>query len=532
MKKEVFTKYVPLALLGLLILIGLITVFTKASDYGLTIDEGLQDQYGHSILKWYTTFGKDTSFLTAYNPNLFMPEHGGIFDGFVAGVQHLTKEQWHTRAVVNGLAGVIGIIAIALCGFEIAGYWGALLAAVGLWLYPRYYGAIFNNPKDIPAAVTMTFALWAVLLLVKQWSHKKKYIINSMLVGFFIGLAAAIRVNAIIWYAMLALPLGAWWIFNGKRALREKKFRTALLQQGSSAALIGIISLLTMMAFWPYIFLNPFANLYNSVQVISHYPINGPVLYDGKVFLISDLPRTYALKWLYIGSPPSLLLFAALGVAIACIWSVKKKALDPKIAMVILSLVAPLGAIIVLHSTLYDALRQFLFIVPPIILLAAYGLVKMFSYLVDKEQRLIAAGLVVLALASYGLVIKDMVDLYPYEYTYFSPLVGGFANAGHQFESDYWLTCDAQAAEWLAQNYTRYTVKQSPTVEANWYAFQVSPYLPGAFKVTDQNNDPNLDPDFFISGTRNQLDQQFPAYKVIHTVEVQGVRLCTVKAKA
>lgn len=222
MKKEVWTKYVPLALLGFIILIGLVTVFTKAGDYGLTIDEGLQDQYGHSILKWYTTFGKDTSFLTAYNPSLFMPEHGGIFDGLVAGVQHLTKEQWHTRAIVNGLAGVIGIVAIALCGYELAGYWGALLAAIGLWLYPRYYGAIFNNPKDIPAAVTMTFVLWAVLLLVKQWGHKRKYIINSILVGFFIGLAAAIRVNAIIWYAMLVLSLGVWWVFNGKRILHEK----------------------------------------------------------------------------------------------------------------------------------------------------------------------------------------------------------------------------------------------------------------------------------------------------------------------
>lgn len=286
------------------------------------------------------------------------------------------------------------------------------------------------------------------------------------------------------------------------------------------------------MVFWPYIFLNPLVNLYNSIQIMSRYPIDGPTLYDGRVFLVSNLPRTYALKWLYIGSPPSLLVFSALGVAIACIWSVRKRAIDPMVAVVILSVAVPLGAIIVLHSTLYDTLRQFLFVVPSIILLAAYGFIKIFSYLIDKKQRLIAAGLIALTLASYGLVVKNMVDLYPYEYSYFSPLVGGIASAGHQFETDYWVTCDKQAAQWLAHNYTKYTVNPSPTVEANWYAFQVSPYLPDTFKVTGPQSDPNRRPDFFISGTRNQLDQQFPMYKVIYTVEVQGVRLCTVKAKA
>jgi len=531
MRKELFTKFAPLLLLGLLVLIGLVTVFTQADDYGLTIDEELQDQYGQYVLKWYTTLGKDTSFMTAYNPGLFQPQHGIIFDVVVAEVQHLTGERWHTIAIMNGLVGLLGIVAIALCGYELVGYWGALLAAIGLWLYPRYYGAIFNNPKDIPAAVATVFVLWGVLLLIRQWNDQKKYIKNSILVGFFIGVSAAIRVNAVIWYPILALVLGAWWIFNVKYISREKKFFAAFLQQGLAVGMIGVVSLLTMIALWPYVFLNPFVNLYTAIKVMSHYPLNGPVLYDGKTYLMTTLPRTYTLNWLYIGSPPSLLLLAALGVFIACVWSVKKRAIHPEIAVVMLSLIVPLGAIIALHSLVFDTLRHFIFVVPSIILLAAYGFVKMVGYLVDKKQRLIAAVLVVLTLASYGLVIKDMVDLHPYEYAYFSPLVGGISGAGDKYDTDYWMTCDKSAAEWLAKNYKTYTDKQSPTVMAMWWAFQVSPYLPGVFRVSDMNPNTNPNPDFFISGTRNHLDQQFPSYKTIHIVSVQGVPLCVVKAK-
>ncbi len=528
MKKVLLSKFLPLMLLGGLLLTGLITIFIQADNYGISRDEPTQDRYGQAVMEWYHTLGKDTSFLTAFLPDEYMPEHGGIFDAFIAVVQQTfpPADHWQVRHLITALSGLVGIVAIALCGYELGGYWVAFLAALALWLYPRYYGAMYNNPKDIPAAVTMTFILWAVLVLIKQWDQSQRFIRNSILVGFCIGLAAAIRVSAVSWYLILPLLLIAWWVLQGKRVWQGKRVRVELVKQGIAASVIGTTSLLTMMALWPYIFLNPFVNLYHSIKILSQYPWNGPVLYDGVVYGAMQLPRTYTPKWLLIASPPTLVIFALVGVGIAYALSLKKGLIDPKIATVILAFIMPLGALVGLHAVLYDGLRQFLFLVPPMILIAVYGFVQTVTYLAHKKQQMVklaAVGLVIVTLASYVLVVKDMVELSPFEYLYFSPVIGGISGANGKFDTDYWATCSKQASEWLAQNYRHYTSKSAPTLQGKPLLSQMLPYLPSTFHENDTH------PDFYIASTRANDDRGFPTYTAIHIVAAGGVPLCVVK---
>lgn len=535
MKMERFVKYALLVLLGLLILIGLATIFTQASNYGITWDEPIQDHYGQDVLKRYESLGHDTRFLTSSPPDTYMPEHGGFFDAMIAAVQQQfpASAHWQVRRIFTALTGLLGIVAIALCGYELGGYWVAFLAALALWLYPRYYGAIYNNPKDIPAAVAMTFVLWAALLLIRQWGRGKYYIRNSILLGFFIGLAASIRVNSVIWYPLLALILVAWWLFQGRRVWQEQRVYLELVKQVIAVGTIGVTSLVTMMVFWPYIALNPFVNLFHSIDIMSHYPWNGVVLYDGKDIPATQLPLTYAPKWLVIGSPPVLVIFTLVGLVIASVLSFKKRLIDPRIAIIFLSFIVPLGAIILLHSVLYDGLRQFLFLVPAMILIAVYGFVQAVTYLAHKKQktlRLLAAGLVLVTLASYVLVVQEMVTLSPFEATYFSPIVGGLHGANGVYETDYWATCNEQAAQWLGQNYRRYTAVPNPIVEGFPQKAQIAPYLPPAFQP-ETYQDGNKSPDFYISSTRENKDQRFPSYTVIHVIAREGTPFCVIKAK-
>src|SRR5947207_1642189 len=151
-KQHAFSHILPICLLVVLLGIALVTVFMQADQFGITIDEPLQDQYGRSTLAWYESMGRDTSFLTSYPASDFQPQHGSAFETLVAAAQQVFEHQWYTRAVVTGLAGVVGVVAIALCGLELGGWWTALLAALSLWLYPRFFGAIFNNSKDIAFA--------------------------------------------------------------------------------------------------------------------------------------------------------------------------------------------------------------------------------------------------------------------------------------------------------------------------------------------------------------------------------------------
>ncbi|MGO8951145.1 MAG: hypothetical protein ACLQUY_26525 [Ktedonobacterales bacterium] len=526
----------PLVLIAGLLVSAVITVFVQAHNYGVTLDEDLQERLGRHLLAWYGTLGRDTSFLTVFPADEHMPEHGGIFDTVVAAVQyilHVSNPNSNTavliRHTLNGLCGVAGLVGIALCGYELAGAWVAFVAALGLWLYPRYYGAIYSNPKDVPAAVTLIFVLWATLLLIRVWNQPQRARRVSLLLGFFLGLAAAVRVTALIWFAVLTVLLAAWWLFNGADVRRASKLRAELVKQGILVSIIGISSMLSMMALWPYIFIDPVAHLITAIEVMSHYPWNGLVLYQGTLFKPTQLPPSYVPVWLVIGSPPMLILLAVLGFSLFCTLSLHTRRIDPQVGTVVLAFVVPFAALIALHPVLYDGLRQFLFLIPPLILLAAWGLVKAVTALVGRRElvlRLAAAALILVTLTSCAVVIRDMAALSPYEYIYFSPIVGGLPGAAGKYDTDYWAACSKQSAEWLVQNYSHYTRSSAPTVSIIGSAFQflITPYLPSSFKIDDNH------PDFFIAQAPVGNDQLFPTYPVIHTVSVEGVALCVIRA--
>ncbi len=201
-RQKSVAKILPVSLLVLLFAVALVTVFVQADSYGITLDEPNLDSYGRLALAWYQTLGRDQS-STHYHGSRYRLEHGAIFDVIVALAQQTFGQTWHTRAVVTGLAAVVGVLAIALCGFELGGWWAAFLAALGLWLYPCFFGAIFNNPKDIPFTSATALVLWAVLLLVRKWEMQWRDLIkNTILVGFLIGFATSIRIVAIFWYGI------------------------------------------------------------------------------------------------------------------------------------------------------------------------------------------------------------------------------------------------------------------------------------------------------------------------------------------
>ena len=529
-KSRLFMKTVPLFLLGVLLVTAFVSVFVFADQYGITIDEPQENVYGQLVLNWYTSLGKDTSFMGVFpgsSLQTHLQEHGAIFEVIIAEAEHVFGQPWHTRAVVNGLAAFVGVVAIAFCGLELGGWWAAFLAALSLWLYPRFFGAMFNNSKDIPFTSATILILWAVLLLVRQWETKRKYLINSVLVGFLIGLADALRIVALFWYVVLGLLVVGWWIFCGQRQVKEKQVMANLRKQVIATMIIAVVSLITMYALWPYIILGPVDNLHQAITLMSKYPWTLPVPFAGQVYHANNLPRYYTPGWLVVGSPPAVIIFAAIEGLFACVTLIKGKTIDTKIVLVCLALILPLGGLVYLRATLYDAMRQFLFLVPPLLLLGVCGLMNLCTFLARRRQIIAVVGLVVLALGAQFQVIYDMVALHPYEYMYFSPLVGGVPGATGKYDLDYWGVCEKPSAEWLASNYTNYTDHLSPTVSTPYASEMVTPYLPGVFQTVDPTNHP----DFYISLTRLGKDHMLPSYKIIHTESVQGYLACVVKVK-
>lgn len=150
---------------------------------------------------------------------------------------------------------------------------------------------------------------------------------------------------------------------------------------------------------------------------------------------------------------------------------------------------------------------------------------KLFTYLVRKRWTIALVGLTLLALVAQLQVLNDKYNLHPYEYMYFSPLIGGVPGANGRYDMDYWGVCNKPSAEWLAHNYQQYTRSASPTVVAPFSSELVLPYLPSVFKAGDSN------PDFFISVVRPTLPDLFPSYTVIHSEGIEGNVQCVVKTK-
>jgi hypothetical protein len=124
---------------------------------------------------------------------------------------------------------------------------------------------------------------------------------------------------------------------------------------------------------------------------------------------------------------------------------------------------------------------------------------------------------------SYSLDVREMLALSPFEYAYFSPLIGGIAGANGRYDTDYWSTCNRQAAEWLASNYQSYTQVATPTIQAQPVEGLAAAYLPSAFRQDD------IQPDFYIASTRGRNDLRFPSYTIVHIVAADGVPICVVK---
>jgi 4-amino-4-deoxy-L-arabinose transferase-like glycosyltransferase len=528
MNKMLFTKYVPAGLLSLLFIISLILTFQQARTYGIiTVDEQLQDQYGQLTLNWYKTGGKDQSFMTAFYPPTYMPEHGPVIETIIAEVQHKVGHPLYTRALMVGLMGIAGILAIALCGFELGGWWGALLAASGLLLYPRFIGTIFNNSKDVPFASSMTFMLWLILLLTRQWGRKWHFLFHSLLIGILLGFATSIRITAILWLPLLAcLPIG-WWLYYGRQAFKERTVLHNLSKQIVAASIILLATFIVMYICWPFFAMNPIHNFYKAFIINSRYPWRGQIIFDGQLAYAANLSRSYIPTWLFIGSPPALIFLAIIGTLLLVWKCIKRQVIELQIAVIALTFFFPLIALLIQRPVLYNALRQFLFIVPPLILISVYGFMQMFNYLKQRKQKAAMIALVLIVGGSQLLVIKDMADLYPYQYVYFSPLVGGYsANVG-KYEIDYEGLCLKPATDWLALNYKHYTTKAQPSIRTTAGSAYVTPYYPTLFKGGDKNKNP----DFYIYFAPSAPDTNFPNYKTIHTVSLEGYPLCTVKAR-
>jgi hypothetical protein len=123
--------------------------------------------------------------------------------------------------------------------------------------------------------------------------------------------------------------------------------------------------------------------------------------------------------------------------------------------LLVFSVLFPVAFVIVKKSVMYDGMRHFIFILPPIACLAGISCAALSERLERPESGARTSAPTVLNLALAALVgwqVFSMARLFPYEYIYYNSLVGGLKGAYQHYETDYWGLATSEASRWL-ENY-------------------------------------------------------------------------------
>jgi hypothetical protein len=112
----------------------------------------------------------------------------------------------------------------------------------------------------------------------------------------------------------------------------------------------------------------------------------------------------------------------------------------------------PFLVVFTLRPVMYDGNRQFLFVVPPLAVLAGWGIVALARH--PALPRWLRRGIPALAAALAVLTAVDMVRLHPYQTVYFNrAIAGGVPSAARRFEADYWGQSYREGMEAVIRGY-------------------------------------------------------------------------------
>jgi hypothetical protein len=405
-----------------------VLVVATFRDYGVSWDEDVHFAYGYQVLHYYESGLHDRSALT-WAPLYYYGAGFDFLTAALAGVSPLGP--WETRHLLNALTGLAGIAAAWRLARFIAGPAAGFCAAALLAAMPNYYGHMFNNPKDIPLAAAMTWALYFVVRIVR--AAPRPALGDAAWLGLALGLGLGVRVGALLplCYAAAAVPAAL--------ALRDGLWRRPGALVGASAAsglrvvpLAVAIAFPVMLFLWPWAQLDPVLNPYRALAEFSHHPFPYPTLYDGADIPAPLLPRSYLPVHVLLKLPELVLvLLAGALVAVAR----RPHRLSAEHAVVAFAIVFPIGYAMAVHAVLFDGMRHFLFVLPPVAVLAGIALASGLEAVRASRWRRAATG----ALGTYAAAhLGLLVALHPDQYVYYNMLVGGVPGASGRFLLDYW----------------------------------------------------------------------------------------------
>ena len=434
------SKQTPiLLLLTINLLVGLFTF----QDYGLSLDEPLFYGYGDAIGYAYSPaewFSDDFNLIKAYGPSPGDHANRGPAYLLIARIPaHLLQSlgmdmaaSWH---LVNFLTFQIGLYCFYIFCLRWMKPWAAFGATAFMSTQPILWEHAFINPKDPPFLVFFMITLELGFRMVERLANpqpdetKLQTFKHILLPAIMLGLTTNIRVLgplaavlAGIYFLTLRKLSRIWWFIP-----------------------YGLIAYAAMVITWPFLWEAPIGKFIRVVQFMSDNPTTLNVYFYGAMYTAETLPQRYLPFMMLITLTEPVWPVAGLGFVIAAVRMFRKSIQWKTLLLTLGWFAIPFVYVLLRQPPMYDGFRHFLFIVPPLFVLAGIFLDATFVWL----KRTWLQTTLILALLLPG-IIPD-VRLHPYQYTYYNQFVGGTGAAAQRFETDYWLTCYKEAVEQLGR---------------------------------------------------------------------------------
>jgi hypothetical protein len=416
-------------------------------DYGLGWDDYTHAEYADLLLRMYGSGFKDTGALSF--ANLYM--YGGGFD-MAAALLHkvIPLELFETRRLLGAVVGVIGLAVTWRLGRRVGGPLAGLAALLLLALCPTFYGHMFMNPKDAPFAVAMVILMMGLVRLAEEYPQPSPRTI--LIVGLGAGLSIGSRVlgGLALVYALVGfVPL----LLEEVRThgAREAAHRCLHVVYVLFPGLI--LGYLVMGLIWPWSIMQP-GNPFQAVTYFSHF-FEKPwkEMFDGALVSVPDMPWSY-LPTLFALQLPEVLLGLLTAGVVGTFMSLSRSDVSGrrKTILLILTLAATLPLLIAMlkRPALYNGIRHFIFVIPPMTVLAGTAFAQAMSWLKENRRSWQPAAV---AVFSFGLLLPlgEMIRLHPYQYTHFNHIAGTVRAADDLYMLDYWGLALKQASDGLRE---------------------------------------------------------------------------------
>jgi len=349
-------------------------------------------------------------------------------------IYHMRHLVTHFLFLISGFAGYLLAYRLSRNNFI------ACLCFVMLVLSPRLYTHSFINSKDIPFLSMIT-----ITLAFSHYAFGKGKVIPFLILGALCGYTTAIRVMGI-------LPFVIFLFFIVFDIISNTKNKDVLKRQLLSGTAYVASYIVFTYTFWPYLWAAPVHHFAAAYRRMSHFSW-GSMLFNGKVIESGNLPLSYFPTMFSITTPPVWLFTGLLGLIFIIILFIKRplivlRSVSERFFIIsVIFFVAPIAAVIILKSSIYDDWRHLYFVYPAFVFMAVYFITHVCK---GKFQILVKTAIV----AQAAGIILFLSNNHPYGQVYFNSLVSHEDEyLRKNFDYDYWGCSFKQGLDFIVNKH-------------------------------------------------------------------------------